>query len=100
MIDTTMLRLRAALAVPFATLGFAVGRLSSTWRHSRLIVATVGASAVAFLFEITYIAVQAARQEASHFNESAPFSVPSGWRRPSMPSSRPSSSTRLSGAIP
>jgi hypothetical protein len=62
-----------SFAVLFATLGFAVGRLSRTWRQSRLIIATATASAGAFLLEITYITAQAARQEASHFNDSTPF---------------------------
>lgn len=62
-----------SFAVLFATLGFAAGRLSVTWRHSRLIVATAVASAGAFLLEISNIAAEAARQEASHFKESTPF---------------------------
>ena len=62
-----------SFAVLFATLGFAAGRLSLIWRHSRLIVASAAASGAAFGFEMSYIAAQAARQEASHFNESTPF---------------------------
>jgi len=62
-----------SFAVLFATLGVAAGRLSETWRRSRVIVASAAASAAAFAFEMTYISAQAARQEASHFNESTPF---------------------------
>ena len=62
-----------SFAVLFATLGFAAVRLSESWRRSRLIIACAVASAAAFGFEMSYIAAQAARQEASHFNESTPF---------------------------
>jgi hypothetical protein len=62
-----------SFAVLFATLGFAAGRLSVTWRYSRLIGATAVASAAVLLLEISYLAAQAARQEASHFKESTPF---------------------------
>lgn len=44
-----------SFAILFATLGFAAGRLSSTWRHSRLIVASAAASGAAFGFEMSYI---------------------------------------------
>jgi hypothetical protein len=67
------IKFSVSFAVLFATLGFAAGRLSSMWRHSRLIVATAGASAAAFLLEITDIAAQVARQEASHVNDSLPL---------------------------
>jgi hypothetical protein len=57
----------------FATLGFAAVRLSDPWRRSWVILAGAVASATAFAFEMAYIAAQAARQEASHFNETTPF---------------------------
>ena len=62
-----------SFAILFATLGFAAGRLSETWRRSRLIVTSGAAAGAAFSFEMSYIAAQAARQEAPHFNESTPF---------------------------
>lgn len=62
-----------SFAVLFATLGFAARRLSHTWRMSWMILAGAAASATAFAFEMAYISAQAARQEASHFNESTPF---------------------------
>lgn len=62
-----------SFAVLFATLGAATGRLSETWRRSRLILASAAASAAAFAFEMSYIAAQAARQEPSHFNDGTPF---------------------------
>jgi hypothetical protein len=61
--------------VLFATLGVAAANLSDTWRASWTVAAAAVASAVAFLFEMAYIVAQAARQEASHFNESTPFNA-------------------------
>lgn len=62
-----------SFAVLFGTLGFAAGRLSHSWRMSWIILAGAVASAAAFAFEMAYISAQAARQEASHFNESTPY---------------------------
>lgn len=62
-----------SFAVLFATLAFAVGRLSDTWRRSRAIIVGVALAGAAFFFEMAYIVAQAARLEASHFNDSTPF---------------------------
>ncbi len=67
------LKFSVSFAVLFATLGVAAGNLSDTWRASWTVAATAVASAAAFVFEMAYIVAQAARREASHFNESTPF---------------------------
>ncbi len=67
------LKFAVSFAVFFATLGFATARLSESWHRSRLIIASAATSGAAFSFEMSYIAAQAARQEASHFNDSTPF---------------------------
>ncbi len=62
-----------SFTVLFATLGFVTKRFSHFWRTNWILVASAVASAAAFAFEMAYIAAQAARAEASHFNESTPF---------------------------
>jgi hypothetical protein len=62
-----------SFAILFATLSFAVLRFSDQWRRNWVLLAGAVASAAAFAFEMAYIAAQASRQEASHFNEATPF---------------------------
>ncbi|MFN8704309.1 MAG: hypothetical protein ACK5XB_22015 [Rhodospirillales bacterium] len=67
------LKFSVSFAVLFATLGFVAHKLSDPWRASWTVVAAAIASAAALVFEMVYIVAQAARREASHFNESTPF---------------------------
>lgn len=62
-----------SFVVLFATLGLLTRRLSTAWRTGWIIVAGAAAAAVALAFEMAYIAAQAGRGEASHFNDSTPF---------------------------
>ena len=62
-----------SFVILFATLCWVVRRLSPVWRTSWVLVGGAVASAAAFCFEMAYISAQAARQEASHFNESTSF---------------------------
>lgn len=59
-----------ALAVTFATLALVQARLSPAVAEGRLLRATAAVMGALALGEIAYIAFQAARGEASHFNES------------------------------
>ena len=52
----------------FGTLALVVPRLSPGWRNGRLLRATTLAITASFLFEMGYIALQAAAMERSHFN--------------------------------
>jgi hypothetical protein len=63
----------ASFAVFFATLAAVSARLTDRWRRSWVLVVATMASAAAFTFEMAYIGAQAARAEASHFNETTPF---------------------------
>lgn len=67
------LKFELSLAVHFATLALAVSVLSPAWRTSKLFEALAWATVACTAFEILYIAVQAARQQASHFNLSTPL---------------------------
>lgn len=67
------LKFEVSLAIHFATLAMVVGALSEPWRQGALLRYVAWASAVSAALEIAYIVVQAARQEASHFNLSTPF---------------------------
>ncbi|WP_424973114.1 hypothetical protein [Dinoroseobacter sp. S76] len=67
------LKFSVSFALLFATLSWATRQLSQHWQTSWLVVAGALASAAAFAFEMAYIGAQAARQEASHFNNSSPF---------------------------
>lgn len=67
------LKFDIALAIHFATLAIVVGALSEPYRSSSLLLAVALAAFVSAGFEITYMVVQAARQQASHFNLSTPL---------------------------
>jgi hypothetical protein len=67
------MKFKLSLALHFATLALIVGALGDGWRHGPLLRGVAWASAACALLEIAYICVQAARQEASHFNLSTPF---------------------------
>ena len=62
-----------SLTLHFATLALIVSGLGPTWRDGALLRGVAWASAAFAIFEIAYIALQAARQETSHFNVSTPF---------------------------
>jgi hypothetical protein len=60
-----------SLAVQFATVSFALSLLPAVQRELRGIRIAIWAMIVAGFFEIGYIALRAARGEASHFNDSS-----------------------------
>jgi len=67
------IKFQLSLALHFATLAFVATRLSAPWRRG-LWMTILSLSAVASLgFELGYIMLQAARQEASHFYVSTEF---------------------------
>ena len=67
------LKFELSLALHFATLAVVVSAFGEGWRRSPLLEALAWASAACALFEIAYIAIQAARQQGSHFNVSTPL---------------------------
>lgn len=67
------LKFAMSFAILFGTLAWAVRYLSDLWRKSWVLVGAAGVSTAAFFFEMAYIAAQAARQEASHFNDTSSF---------------------------
>jgi hypothetical protein len=66
------LKFELATAVHFATLGLVVAALGPAWRTGSLLWWVMLAAVVSALFEVGYIALQASRQEASHFNTGTP----------------------------
>jgi hypothetical protein len=62
-----------SLTVFFGTLALLDARLSPAWRDGRLLRGTTVVMATAMAFEMAYIIFMAARGEASHFNQSTPF---------------------------
>lgn len=67
------LKFELSLAIHFATLALAASALGDAWRRSSLVDILAWLSVACAAFEILYIAVQAARQQASHFNLSTPL---------------------------
>lgn len=67
------LKFYLALAIHFATLALIVGALSAPYRTGTLLFVVSLVAAASAGFEMTYMVVQAARQQASHFNLSTPF---------------------------
>lgn len=67
------LKFSISFALLFSTLSLVVGRLQNRWRNSWVLVSSAGAAGAAFLFEMAYISVQAARLQTSHFNDSTAF---------------------------
>ncbi len=67
------MKFQLSLAIHFATLALIVGAVSENWRTGSALLAIAIASVACSAFEIVYIMVQAARQEASHFNVGTPF---------------------------
>jgi hypothetical protein len=67
------IKFQVSLAIHFATLAAIAALLSGQHGTGSLLFWIAVASVGAAIFEIVYIMVQAARQEASHFNLSTPF---------------------------
>lgn len=63
----------ASFMVHFGTLALIVAAMSAGAREGRMIALASGIMAAAFVSEMAYLFLQAARGEASHFNLSTPF---------------------------
>ena len=64
-----------SFVVLFGTLALVERRLSPAWRDGRLLRITVAIMAAAMMVELGYMILQAAQQQASHFNFSTPFTI-------------------------
>ncbi len=62
-----------SFAVLFGTLALIAERLSPGWRNSWTLRMTTAVMTAAMIMEMGYMIVMAARQQASHFNVSTPF---------------------------
>lgn len=67
------MRFAISAAIHMATLALVVGLLGKGWRTGTVLAVVAAACAIASLGETIYIIIQAARQQASHFNLSTPF---------------------------
>jgi len=66
-------RFSVSLALHYATMAVATGWLSQGWREDWTLRVVALVSVACGIFEVAYIAVQAARRQRSHFNTSTPF---------------------------
>lgn len=66
-------KFQISLAIHFATLAAIAGLLSETQRTGSVLFWVAVISVGSAVFEIVYIMIQAARQQASHFNQSTPL---------------------------
>lgn len=62
-----------SFAILFGTFCAIAGRLTASFRRNAILLGVAVTSGAAALGEMAYIAAQAARQEASHFNDSTPW---------------------------
>jgi hypothetical protein len=70
---TKPMKFQLSLALHFTTLAAIVETIAESPRNSSILFWIAVVSVGSAVFEIAYIMVQAARQEASHFNLSTPF---------------------------
>lgn len=67
------LKFALSFVVFFGTLALLDARLTPVWRDGWLLRGTTAVMAAAMVFEMAYMIFMAARGEASHFNQSTPF---------------------------
>jgi glucan phosphoethanolaminetransferase (alkaline phosphatase superfamily) len=61
--------------VYFGTFTLVHERLSAPWRNGWILAVVGAATSAAMVFELGYMIIMAAQQQASHFNESTPFTL-------------------------
>jgi Domain of unknown function (DUF4281) len=69
------LKFCASMLVYVLTLAWALSLMSENGRNAKLVVRSVWLGCISGLFEIFYIAIQAARGRASHFNDGTSFEL-------------------------